>query len=79
MVVGTRPEAIKMLPLLSEFQAYEDLKTTLYLTGQHRELLKDIPIHDLCDDLVIFERLVQGQSQFRLLSGLIDDFSEYIK
>ena len=40
LVFGTRPEAIKMCPLVKEFQKYpEDFETLVCVTGQHREML----------------------------------------
>ena len=43
LVFGTRPEAIKMCPLVKEFQKYpEDLKTIVCVTGQHREMLEQV-------------------------------------
>ena len=40
IVFGTRPEAIKMAPLIKELKKYpEDFKTTVCVTGQHREML----------------------------------------
>ena len=40
IVFGTRPEAIKMAPLIKELNKYpEDFKTTVCVTGQHREML----------------------------------------
>ena len=40
LVFGTRPEAIKMAPLVKEFQKYpEEFKTIVCVTGQHRECL----------------------------------------
>ena len=40
LVFGTRPEAIKMSPLVKEFQKYPDkFKTLVCVTGQHREML----------------------------------------
>lgn len=42
-VYGTRPEAIKMAPLVKEFQKHpEEFKTVVCLTGQHREMLDQI-------------------------------------
>ena len=38
-VFGTRPEAIKMSPLVLELKKHENLKTVVCLTGQHREML----------------------------------------
>lgn len=40
LVFGTRPEAIKMAPLVKEFQRYaEEFDTVVCVSGQHRELL----------------------------------------
>lgn len=42
-IYGTRPEAIKMAPLIKEFQKHPDaLKTVVCLTGQHRQMLDQI-------------------------------------
>ena len=43
LVFGTRPEAIKMAPLVKEFQKYpEQFKTIGCVTGQHREMLDQV-------------------------------------
>lgn len=43
LVFGTRPEAIKMAPLVKEFQKYpEQFKTIVCVTGQHREMLDQV-------------------------------------
>ena len=43
LVFGTRPEAIKMAPLVKEFQKYpEEFKTIVCVTGQHREMLDQV-------------------------------------
>ena len=43
LVFGTRPEAIKMCPLVKEFQKHpEDFETRVCVTGQHREMLDQV-------------------------------------
>jgi len=43
LVFGTRPEAIKMAPLVKEFQKYPDkFETICCVTGQHREMLDQV-------------------------------------
>ena len=43
LVFGTRPEAIKMCPLVKEFQNHpQDFKTVVCVTGQHREMLDQV-------------------------------------
>jgi UDP-N-acetylglucosamine 2-epimerase (non-hydrolysing) len=40
LVFGTRPEAIKMCPLVNEFKKCQSIKTVVCVTGQHIEMLK---------------------------------------
>lgn len=54
LVFGTRPEAIKMCPLVNELKARKNLKTVVCVTGQHRQMLdqvletfKVVPNYDL--------------------------------
>src|SRR5450759_1281674 len=43
LVFGTRPEAIKMAPLVKEFQKHpEQFETIVCVTGQHREMLDQV-------------------------------------
>lgn len=43
IVFGTRPEAIKMAPLVTKFREYQDtFKTSVCVTGQHREMLDQV-------------------------------------
>lgn len=39
---GTRPEAIKMCPLVKQFEYEKDIETIVVLTGQHREMLQQV-------------------------------------
>ncbi len=42
LVFGTRPEAIKMCPLVKELKSRKNLKTVVCATGQHREMLSQV-------------------------------------
>ena len=42
LVFGTRPEAIKMCPLVNELKARENMQTLVCVTGQHREMLRQV-------------------------------------
>ena len=42
MVIGTRPEAIKMAPLWKELNSRDNLEVILVVTGQHREMLDQV-------------------------------------
>lgn len=42
LVFGTRPEAIKMCPLIIELKKYENIETVVCVTGQHKEMLNQV-------------------------------------
>ena len=42
IVFGTRPEAIKMAPLVHAFKADDQIETEVCVTGQHREMLDQV-------------------------------------
>ena len=42
LVFGTRPEAIKMCPLVNELKKREGIKTVVCVTGQHRQMLDQV-------------------------------------
>ena len=81
LVFGTRPEAIKMCPLVKEFQKYsEEFNTVVCVTGQHREMLDQVlTIFDVKPDYDL-NIMKQGQDltdvTARVLTGLRDVFKE---
>nr|WP_305078027.1 UDP-N-acetylglucosamine 2-epimerase (non-hydrolyzing) [Pseudalkalibacillus hwajinpoensis] len=51
LVFGTRPEAIKMCPLVKELKTRNDFETIVCVTGQHKEMLNQVlDIFDLTPD-----------------------------
>ena len=42
LVFGTRPEAIKMCPLVKELKTRETIETIVCVTGQHRQMLDQV-------------------------------------
>ncbi|MEE5826077.1 UDP-N-acetylglucosamine 2-epimerase (non-hydrolyzing), partial [Streptococcus pneumoniae] len=42
VIFGTRPEAIKMCPLVKELRTRENLETLVCVTGQHRQMLDQV-------------------------------------
>ena len=42
LVFGTRPEAIKMCPLVKELRSRENIETIVCVTGQHRQMLDQV-------------------------------------
>lgn len=81
LVFGTRPEAIKMAPLVKEFQKYADKITTkVCVTGQHREMLDQVlRIFDIQPDYDL-NIMKQGQDLYdvtsRVLLGMRDVLKE---
>lgn len=81
LVFGTRPEAIKMCPLVKEFQKFPDnFKTVVCVTGQHREMLDQVlKIFDVKPDYDL-NIMKQGQDltdvTARVLTGLRNVFKE---
>ena len=79
LVFGTRPEAIKMCPLVKEFQKYpEDFETVVCVTGQHREMLDQVlrifdvtPDHDL-------NIMKQGQDLYDITSRVLTGMREVL-
>lgn len=81
LVFGTRPEAIKMCPLVKEFQKHPDIfETIVCVTGQHREMLDQVlKIFDVKPDYDL-NIMKQGQDLYdvtaRVLTGMRDVFKE---
>ena len=81
LVFGTRPEAIKMAPLVKEFQKYpETFKTIVCVTGQHREMLDQVlRIFDIQPDYDL-NIMKQGQDLYdvtaRVLTGMREVLQE---
>lgn len=81
LVFGTRPEAIKMAPLVKAFEQYtEDFKTIVCVTGQHREMLDQVlRLFDITPDYDL-NIMKQGQDLYdvtsRVLLGMRDVFFE---
>ena len=81
LVFGTRPEAIKMAPLVKEFQKYpKEFETIVCVTGQHREMLDQVlHIFDIRPDYDL-NIMKQGQDLYdvttRVLMGMRDVLKE---
>lgn len=79
LVFGTRPEAIKMCPLVKEFQKrVDEFETIVCVTGQHREMLDQVlKIFEVTPDIDL-NIMKQGQDltdvTVRILNGMRDVF-----
>ena len=81
LVFGTRPEAIKMAPLVKEFQKHSNqFSTIVCVTGQHRQMLDQVlEIFDIKPDYDL-NIMKQGQDLYdvtaRVLTGMRDVLAE---
>lgn len=79
LVFGTRPEAIKMCPLVNELKTRESLKTIVCVTGQHRQMLDQVlntfnvvPDYDL-------SIMKQGQTLFDITTGILENIKAVLE
>lgn len=81
LVFGTRPEAIKMAPLIKEFQNHPDqFETIVCVTGQHRQMLDQVlDLFEITPDYDL-NIMKQGQDLYdvtaRVLTGMRDVLKE---
>lgn len=78
LVFGTRPEAIKMCPLVNEMKTREELKTVVCVTGQHRQMLDQVldAFHVMPDyDLAIMK---DKQTLFDITTNILNGIGEVL-
>ena len=80
LVFGTRPEAIKMAPLVKKLQSMpEDFQTIVCVTGQHREMLDQVlHIFDIIPDYDL-NIMKQGQDLYDVTSRVLLGMREVLK
>ncbi len=78
LVFGTRPEAIKMCPLVNELKGREGIRTCVCVTGQHRQMLDSVleafsvtPDYDL-------SIMKPSQTLFDITTGILNGISEVL-
>jgi len=78
LVFGTRPEAIKMCPLVNELKTRKELKTVVCVTGQHRQMLDMVldtfgvvPDYDL-------SIMKAGQTLFDITTNILNKIGEVL-
>lgn len=81
IVLGTRPEAIKLAPVIRTFQACQALRTRVVLTGQHREMVAQVmDLFGLKADRdldLMAPRQTLTHVTCAALNGLREDFQAY--
>lgn len=80
LVFGTRPEAIKMAPLVKAFQSHpEDFETIVCVTGQHREMLDQVlEIFDIKPDYDL-NIMQKGQDLYDVTSRVLLGMRDVLK
>ncbi len=80
LVFGTRPEAIKMAPLVKEFQKHKDVfKTIVCVTGQHREMLDQVlHLFDIVPDYDL-NIMKQGQDLYDVTTKVLVGMRDVLK
>lgn len=80
LVFGTRPEAIKMAPLVKEFQKHPGIfKTIVCVTGQHREMLDQVlKIFEIIPDYDL-NIMKQGQDLYDVTSKVLLGMRDVLK
>lgn len=73
IVFGTRPEAIKMCPLVNELKSRpSSFKTIVCITGQHREMLQQVPdVFKVVPDYDL-DIMKKGQTLFDITMSILD-------
>ena len=76
-VIGTRPEAIKMAPLILEFKKTKRIKTNIILSGQHKEMVQPImDIFNLKED-VNFDVLGKCKSLEQMTALILSELDNF--
>lgn len=79
LVFGTRPEAIKMCPLVNELKSRKNIETTVCVTGQHRQMLDQVldAFHVVPDyDLSIMK---DKQTLFDITTNILNRIKEILE
>lgn len=74
VVIGTRPEAIKMLPLVLELKKYREFETKICFSSQHKEMAKSVFKEFKTAPNFVFEGMKNGLNLKELTSLLLDYF-----
>ena len=79
LVFGTRPEAIKMCPLVNELKSRENIRTVVCVTGQHRQMLdmgldtfNVVPDYDL-------SIMKAGQTLFDITTNILNRIGDVLE
>ncbi|MDY0378791.1 MAG: UDP-N-acetylglucosamine 2-epimerase, partial [Desulfobacterales bacterium] len=79
LVFGTRPEAIKMAPLVLELQKSENITTRVCVTAQHRKMLDQVlSVFDIQPDWDL-NLMRPGQGLFEITAGVLSGMKRVLE
>lgn len=78
-VFGTRPEAIKLAPLIIEFQKRENCITEICLTGQHKEMLSQVLNDFEIKETVNLQLMKENQTLVGFASVALTEIDKYLQ
>lgn len=79
VVFGTRPEAVKMCPLILELRKRKEFKTTVCVTGQHKEMLNQVlRVFNVTPDYDL-EIMQESQTLFDITTNILKKIPKVLK
>lgn len=79
LVFGTRPEAIKMCPLVNELKKRKTIETTVCVTGQHRQMLDQVlDAFDVVPDYDL-SIMKEKQTLFDITTGILEKIKDVLE
>jgi len=78
-VIGTRPEAIKLAPVIDELKNYPSIENEIFITGQHKELLHSVLQLFQINPSYELNVMCQNQDLANLTSKIILGLNDYLK
>ena len=79
VVFGTRPEAIKMAPVIRELKEVQDIETVVAVTAQHREMLDQVlKLFDIKADYDL-DLMKEQQDLFSITTGVLNGLKEILE
>ena len=79
LVFGTRPEAIKMCPLVRELRSRDGIRTVVCVTGQHRQMLDQVlEAFDVVPDYDL-SVMKQGQTLFDITTNILSSIKSVLE
>ena len=79
LVFGTRPEAVKMCPLINELKTRKNVQTIVCVTGQHRQMLNQVlDVFDINPDYDL-SIMKDNQTLFDITTNILNKIREVLE